>query len=295
VKPKAGLFAYSAWDIVPVLAGILHFVYVVGLFLVVGHLPLWLLLILGAIYAVSISWNINGISHNFLHNPYFVSHKLNRLFSLLESVTVGFSQALYECVHMRHHVGNADRQDEQGETLDWLSIYRFGKDGQPENVWAYTFLSYFRDDFFETMRVLKKQKPEDANWSIVELVSFVVLVLLALLLNWKAVLFMLPFYYLGHSLSSLNGFYEHYGANPDMPIAWGVSCYGKLYNGLWFNNGYHAEHHYRPKMHWTKMKAFHEQIRDEQRQAGTHVIRNAHALSFLESFVGYRKTNPAFE
>jgi hypothetical protein len=31
------------------------------------------MLILGFIYAVSISWNINGISHNFIHNPYFRS------------------------------------------------------------------------------------------------------------------------------------------------------------------------------------------------------------------------------
>ena len=29
------------------------------------------MLILGLIYSVSISWNINGVSHNFIHNPYF--------------------------------------------------------------------------------------------------------------------------------------------------------------------------------------------------------------------------------
>jgi hypothetical protein len=29
------------------------------------------MLILGFVYSVSISWNINGVSHNFIHNPYF--------------------------------------------------------------------------------------------------------------------------------------------------------------------------------------------------------------------------------
>lgn len=41
---------------------------------------------------------------------------------------------------------------------------------------------------------------------------------------------MVPFYYFGHSLSSLNGYYEQFQGNPDAPIAWGVSAYNKLYN-----------------------------------------------------------------
>ena len=82
------------------------------MFFLFPHTPLWVMLILGFIYSVSISWNINGISHNFIHNPYFRSPLLNRLFSMLESVTVGFSQIFYECIHMQHHKGNADRPDE---------------------------------------------------------------------------------------------------------------------------------------------------------------------------------------
>ena len=39
-----------------------------------------------------------------------------------------------------------------------------------------------------------------------------------------------------------------YGGNPDKPIAWGVSSYNKLYNWNWFYSGYHAEHHFRPKV-----------------------------------------------
>ena len=72
-------------------------------------------------------------------------------------------------------------------------------------------------------------------------------------------LYFLPFFYLGHCFSYLNGYYRHYGANPDKPIAWGVSSYGKIYNWLFFYNGYHAEHHFRPKVHWTKMEAFRRQ------------------------------------
>jgi hypothetical protein len=61
-----------------------------------------------------------------------------------------------------------------------------------------------------------------------------------------------------------------------------VSSYHWLYNLLWFNNGYHAEHHYKPKVHWTKMHELHAQIREAQRKAGVRVIRPPHALGFLD-------------
>jgi len=51
---------------------------------------------------------------------------------------------------------------------------------------------------------------------------------------------------------------------PIKPIAWGVSSYGKIYNWLFFYNGYHAEHHFRPKVHWTTMEKFHQSIEDLQ-------------------------------
>ena len=70
--------------------------------------------------------------------------------------------------------------------------------------------------------------------------------------------------------------------NPDKPIAWGVSTYGRLYNWVFLYNGYHAEHHYRPKVHWTKMVGLHRQIAAEQAREGVTVIRRAHFLGFLD-------------
>jgi hypothetical protein len=62
-----------------------------------------------------------------------------------------------------------------------------------------------------------------------------------------------------------------------------VSSYSRIYNLLWFNNGYHAEHHYRPRLHWTRMEALRREISDQQRRAGTRVIAPPHALGFLDS------------
>ena len=291
-KTDSRIFAHTRWDAIPVLAAIFHCVYFFGMFYLFPRVPLWIMLILGFIYSVSISWNINGISHNFIHNPYFRSQLLNRLFSILESITVGFSQVFYECIHMQHHKGNADRPDESGETVDWISIYKHGHEGEAEHPLKYTFMSFFREDPKTVYRELKRKNPRDAFWGVTELTLFVSTFVVLGFLNWHYICFLVPFWYFGHSLSYLNGYYRHYGGNPDEPLAWGVSSYDKLYNWIWFFNGYHAEHHFRPKVHWTRMQTLRDQIVEQQRAAGVRVIKPPHALGFLDPNLPGLKQNP---
>lgn len=285
---KPGLFRYSNWDAVPVFFGLLHAAYLFSLYWVFTHvhLPLSikapLMIAMGIVYSFSISWNINGISHNFIHNRYFNSAALNRAFSILESIDCCFSQVLYDYVHRRHHMGNSDKPGEQGETIDWLSIYRHGHGGHAENVWSFTFVSFFREDPIAAYREIRKANPTEARWGLIEVGLTACIMLSFFVLSWKFLLFFMPFWYLGHCLSYLNGYFEHFGGNPDVPIAWGVSTYHRLYNWVWFNNGYHAEHHYRPRAHWTRMRSLKEHIEQEQREAGTRVIKPPHAFGFLD-------------
>ncbi|MGA2233742.1 MAG: fatty acid desaturase, partial [Tepidisphaeraceae bacterium] len=119
-------------------------------------------------------------------------------------------------------------------------------------------------------------------WAYVEMGLTGLTMLTMFILSWKFLLFFMLFWYFGHCLSYLNGYFEHFGGNPDVPIAWGVSSYNKLYNFVWFNNGFHAEHHYRPRAHWTRMKSLHDQIEEDQRAKGVRVIKPPHAFGFLD-------------
>jgi len=277
------LFAHTRWDVMPTLAGLFHLAYFFALFFLYPTTPLWIMLILGFFYALMVNANINGVGHNFIHNPFFRSNLLNRLFSLSNSVACCFSQTYYDAVHMQHHKGNSDRPAADGDTIDWLSIYRHGHDGEAENPWSYVFLSFFRDSPAAIRNELRKRGNGDARWGNIELASFALVLLVMCIFNWRYVIFyFLPFFYLGHCFSYLNGYFRHYGADPDKPIAWGVSSYGKIYNWLFFYNGYHAEHHFRPKVHWTKMEQFHRQIEDLQREENVRVIKHAHMLGFLD-------------
>ncbi|MEK6322447.1 MAG: fatty acid desaturase [Acidobacteriota bacterium] len=55
----------------------------------------------------------------------------------------------------------------------------------------------------------------------------------------------LPGFLIGVALCYLQGHYEHARGT--------VSNYGRLYNFLFFNDGYHIEHHARPGMHWREL------------------------------------------
>jgi hypothetical protein len=60
----------------------------------------------------------------------------------------------------------------------------------------------------------------------------------------------LPGYIAGLGLCALHGYYEHARVT--------TSHYGKLYNLLFFNDGYHVEHHASPGLHWTRLPENHE-------------------------------------
>ena len=106
-----------------------------------------------------------------------------------------------------------------------------------EHPFKYAFFSFFREDPKTVFKELKRKDPREAFWGVLELTLFVTTFVILGILNWRYICFLLPFYYFGHSLSYLNGYYRHYGGNPDEPLAWGVSSYDKLYNWTWFFKG----------------------------------------------------------
>jgi fatty acid desaturase len=276
-----GLFAWSGWDAVCVAAGLAHLAFVVWTVAGFAQRPWWADLLCGLAYAYAAAWNINSVAHNFIHTPYFRWAPLNYAFSLVESLALATPQRFYAWIHLRHHEGNSDRPGADGATRDPLSIYRHGRDGRPEPAAAYVLKGALRSDVGEIHGALAARRPFDAAFGRIEIGAIVLFVAGLALIDWKAVLFLVPFYYLGECLSQLNGYYEHFGGDPDRPIAWGVSTYAPLYNLVWFNNGHHAEHHFRPGVHWTRLPAFRRAIALDQIGAGVHVIGPAHALGFL--------------
>lgn len=80
-----------------------------------------------------------------------------------------------------------------------------------------------------------------------------------------------PGFALGMALCQLQGRGEHLGGE-----AGGISHYGRLYNLLWLNDGYHAEHHRWPGAHWRRLPAL--RIADAPTSARAPHLRRRAAL-----------------
>ena len=108
--------------------------------------------------------------------------------------------------------------------------------GFPQSLWAARHLAHHRDERF-------RWKPVRRAWLAQ---GALVLALWAALLALAPKFFLavyLPGWLLGLGLCLLQGRFEH--------ARGAVSHYGWLYNWLFFNDGFHVEHHARPARHWT--------------------------------------------
>jgi hypothetical protein len=100
-------------------------------------------------------------------------------------------------------------------------------------------------------------------------------------LAWSAPEFLrstyLPGWIIGLTLCQLHGHYEHARGT--------TSHYGRIYNALFFNDGYHVEHHARPGRHWSELSS--EPAHEEAGSAWPPVLRwlDAVNLQNLERLV----------
>jgi hypothetical protein len=88
----AGLWRFSRRDAGLVALTVVHAAVLVGW-------PVW------PVIALGVWWNSNTIAHNFIHRPFFVSRRINQVFSAALSVLLGIPQTLWRDRHLAHHAG----------------------------------------------------------------------------------------------------------------------------------------------------------------------------------------------
>ena len=238
-----------------------------------------------ALLVAMMTYNIIVISHLFTHVAWFESRTLNRLASMLNSLNIGQSVQAYELGHVRnHHRYNNDVAGPDGMTRDGSSTFRGSKNGEHIGVLRYAFggalstvfdvaadlgkvfglpLGRARED---RLHKLASKSPDkrarelrqlwlDRAALLAGLVAFA-------LISWQwTVACYLPAYYLALAMVNVQNYHEHYGAMPGHRFANSVSYYGKLYNFLTFNDGYHQEHHLQSHAHWRTMPQIRETYR----------------------------------
>jgi fatty acid desaturase len=284
------LFRYDARDAFPVLCAVGQLACLAATLVFFDTLPAWGLALAFLVIIFNYCWNMQSISHNFIHNPYFTSTWLNRAFSVLQSIILGVPQTILHHYHFNHHWGDNDAKGPNGTTKDWSSTYRHGKGNAPEPFWRYCLIGFFRFELGPCLRMIARVGPKHMLLLLAECLALGIFWLALLWVNWHYLLFFyLPSYYLGWVLIYAHTYTMHYGAKPGNYYANSVSSYHRLYNWVFFNNGYHQEHHWDPKAHWTTMPRVKQAILPQMIANGTRTLRGPHITVFLERWLEARR------
>jgi hypothetical protein len=141
-----------------------------------------------------------------------------------------------------------------------FSLYLTVLLGVPQSVWRERHLAHHAG---------RRARLVCSRQTIVEVL--LVFTLWGLLMIWRPGFFLsayLPGYAIGLALCWMHGHYEHAHGT--------ISHHGWLYNWLFFNDGYHVEHHAAPGLHWTRLPL--------RTRAGTPVSRWPALLRWLDAF-----------
>jgi fatty acid desaturase len=225
----------------------------------------------------------NGLvaSHNFVHTPWFKSDRLNRLYLVLNSVNLGLPQVHYRHEHLVHHRYCNDRVNRFGQTQDPTSTFANGRNGKHEHVVSYCLFGLFRTDLIESFRTIHKKG--EAAQLYLELSACILMAIAYLLLSWQYFCFLfLPVFYLGWVLEHVENYYEHFGGTPENRYANSTSYYGRLYNLLFCNEGYHQEHHLRPNVHWAKRPETRQELQKELDRVDRVILNYPPILAILD-------------
>lgn len=278
-RPRAGIFAHSRLDSLLVAAAAVQLAVLVYGAWSCGRVPWSVTLALGAISVFLMCTNFQCMAHNFIHNPFFRSQRLNATFGLINSLLLGGSQTLYRLHHLHHHKYNNDLPDPlTGTTNDFTSTWRYGQPPtREENIVSYALLGYFRSDFGLLIREAQRRRLMHKVWW--ETAALAVALVALATMNLRGFLyFYLPVWFLGNAAAMAENYLEHHGATPGNRQTDSVSCYNPFYNFVWFNNGYHQEHHYRPQVHWTRVAEVRGLLPPASQR---RVVRGAHWFNFF--------------
>ena len=205
--------AYSKLDALLIAITIAHFAIILWAVSQFSSLPILYQLALGLMLTFLILTQYHVVMHNFIHTRFFGSQALNRLYAILCTITTMnvFTEA--EIQHLTHHVHVNDRKDTAtGVPKDPASTFRYGADGNHENILSYSILSPIREIFespeYSGRRVLAKRR------IVLETSSLWIFWLFVFVLNWRFGVFYMGVSYVGQVLSSVQNYFEHYGATP---------------------------------------------------------------------------------
>lgn len=196
------------------------------------------------------AWN-----HHHQHTFTFHLPALDRLLELFYSLHTGATTNLWVLHHVYGH--HKHYMDQTKDESRWLR-----KDGTPMSELGYSF-NILATAYYRAYKVGKDYPKEQMQFIFYSLVTFA---LVAALVAYRPVpgllIFVLPMV-MSLFVTAWATHGHHAGLATDDHYKASFNNTSPLFNMLTGNLGYHTAHHLKGGLHWSKLPAFHEKIKDK--------------------------------
>jgi fatty acid desaturase len=211
-------------------------------------IALLLVVLLQPVQAVAIACN-----HYQHHKNVWTLPWLNRLYEIALFLQTGTPPYLITLHHnLGHHVHYLDGSD---DTLNWRL-----EDGSARTLGQ--CLWHNSVGHLTWTRAIGRKYPRVYRRLLWMLVPSLAPLLVLALVDWRMTLivFVGPMVLALVNVARL-GYHQHAGLDADDHLEASRNIESPLYNLVTFNSGYHAAHHLRPGLHWSRLPELHRQIR----------------------------------
>ncbi|MEZ4935725.1 MAG: fatty acid desaturase [Saprospiraceae bacterium] len=216
--------------------------------------PIWILCYgLQLLMAVIVS----TIVHNHQHLAMWTVKWLNVLTDNFLTVFYGFPVFAWIPTHNSNHHVHVNKEQ------DYTKTYMASEKNNLLTLLTYPSLSGFKQqkavgNYFTN---LYKENRRKFYFHLLQIVSLVSWILIALLVDWKkALLYVVIPQQVSLFTVLIFNYIQHIHADEESDFNHSRNMTGKLLNFLLLNNGLHTAHHMSPGIHWSRLREKHDQI-----------------------------------
>ena len=195
--------------------------------------------------------------HNFAHCSVFHSKILNDIYGILLTILSGAPSSLYVPGHNETHHRHLETKKDIMRTTqmtykhECLNILLF---------FPTIFLNILKNDFIY-MNEKRKLKKRIYYVYFIEntILHLLLLFLFSTSLSKMLFRYFIPTLIGKYMIVTLN-ILQHKGCDPNSKYAHSRNFTGYILNFLFFNNGFHTQHHNTPGLHWSRLEIQHKKI-----------------------------------
>ena len=215
---------------------------------------LWIVLLMVILFLPLNAMSI-AISHNHHHLPTFKKPILNSIYELILSLQNGATPKTWILHHtIGHHV---NFMDQKKDTSPWQH-----RDGTTMTRTEYVLINTLMM-YPETFRTGKRKPKLFRDFKIHLIPFFIILAALIAYSPLKAsIVFIIPMILMLFLVVDAT-YLHHKDLETDNVIQASRNNMNKWFNRFTWNLGYHAAHHAKPGLHWSKLPEYHESIKHE--------------------------------